>query len=163
MLTLSTSMNCTVRGQPSNSTPEMLTSRAPFQKVRKPMSSVSFTDSPGWDMLPPHLTKGRSVLFGWLERATIAALTATPEEMTCTPGSRYNRTVQLPRGSRPRSVSSRDPAGVGCTDICDSAGRQADVPCESFIRNWRQTNKYTRTRQGLSCAIAVSLVSHNVV
>ena len=97
MLTLSTSMNCTVRGQPSKSTPEMLTSRAPFQKVRKPTSSVTFTDLPGWDMLSPHLTTGRSVLFGWLERATLVALTATPEEMTCTPESRYNRKVQLPR------------------------------------------------------------------
>lgn len=97
MLTLFTSMNCTVRGQPSKSTPEMFTSRAPFQKVRKPTFSVSFTDLPGWDMLSPHLTTGRSVLFGWLEMATLAALTATPEEMTCTPESRYNRTVQFTR------------------------------------------------------------------
>jgi len=56
----------------------------------------------------------------------------------------------------PPSRSQTRPDGTCYRRICDSAGKQADVPPEASIKNWRQTNKYTRTRQGVSCAIAVS-------
>ena len=164
MLTLFTSMNCTVRGQPTKSTPEMLTSRAPFQKVRKPTASVSFTASPGWDMLSPHLTTGRRLLLGWLEMATLAALTTTPEEMTCTPGSRYNWTVQLWRGSRSRNASSRDP-GVGFTRIGGLAVEQDDVP-PAPCRTCKPTNqnkvKCTRTKESFSFAIKPFASCHKI-
>ena len=71
--------------------------------------------------IPPHLITGRSMMFGWHEKATLALLTAMLEEKKCTPESRYNRWC-----------SCRDDQGLAGTFQL----RVTEIFCNHIARIW---------------------------